>query len=245
MFRSQTITILAVGLLVLLESPTMVAQPPANKGTPLFNGQNFNGWFKYSDDKKVNTEELIQMHPFEKYIIIKGTSPGYLVTDRKYSNYELNFEWRWALDKEDVKRDPAVVPARKSGVLFHIAGEGDLIWPKSIEAVLDFNRAGDLFLIRGFKMALKPERSDRDNNRHFLRSHDGVERALGDWNQGSITCHGKFVSIKVNDTMVMAGREAEFSSGRIALQSEAGEIHFRNITIRPLEGKAVDPEKDE
>lgn len=245
MFRPQTKTILAVGLLVLFLSQTMIAQPPANKGTPLFNGQNFNGWFKFSGDKKVNAEDLIVMHPFEKYIIIKGTSPGYLVTDKKYSNYELKFEWRWALDKDDVKRDPSVAPERKSGVLFHIAGEGDLIWPKSVEAVLDFNRAGDLFLIRGFKMTLKPERIDRSNNRHFLRSHDGVERAVGEWNQGIITCHDKFVTIKVNDALVMAGRESEFSSGRIALQSEAGEIHFRNITMRPLEGKAVDPEKDE
>jgi hypothetical protein len=245
MFRPQTITILAVGLLVLLQSATMVAQPPNKKAVPLFNGQNFNGWYKYSGDKKVNAEDLIVMHPFEKYIILKGTSPGYLATDKRYSNYELNFEWRWALDKEDVKRDPAVLPARKGGVLFHIAGDGDLIWPKSVEAVLDFNRAGDLFLIRGFKMTLKPDRIDRENSRHFLRSHDGVERALGEWNQCTITCHDKFVSIKVNDAMVMAGKEAEFSSGRIALQSEAGEIHFRNITMRPLEGKAVDPEKDE
>jgi len=245
MFRPQTITILAVGLLVLLQSQTMVAQPPAKKGVPLFNGQNFNGWYKFSGDKKVNAEDLIVMHPFEKYIIIKGTSPGYLVTDKKYSNYELTFEWRWTPDKEDVKRDPAVVPARKSGVLVHIAGENDLIWPKSVEAVLDFNRAGDLFLIRGFKMTLKPERIDRSNNRHFLRSHDGVEKPLGEWNQGTVICHDKFVSIKVNDTLVMAGRGSEFSSGRIALQSEAGEIHFRNIMIRQLEGKAVDPEKDD
>ncbi len=245
MFHSQTITILAFGLLILGVAQITVAQPPEKKAVPLFNGQNFNGWYKYSGDKKVNPEDLIVMHPFEKYIILKGTTPGYLATDNKYSNYELNFQWRWALDPEEVKRDPAVTPVRKGGVLFHIAGDGDLIWPKSVEAVLDFNRAGDLFLIRGFKMALKPERIDRSNNRHFLRSHDGVERALGEWNQGTITCHGKFVSIKVNDTMVMAGREAEFSSGRIALLSEAGEIHFRNITMRPLEGKAVDPEKDE
>lgn len=245
MFRLRTIMILTIGVLILSQANTMLAQPPAEKGTPLFNGQNFNGWYKYSGDKKVNAEDLIVMDPFEKYIIIKGTSPGYLVTEKKYGNYELNFEWRWALDKEDVKRDPSVAPSRKSGVLFHIAGEGDLIWPKSLEAVLDFNRAGDLFLVRGFKLTLKPERIDRSNNRHFFRSHDGAERALGEWNQGTITCHGKFISIKVNDSLVMAGKEAEFTSGRIALQSEAGEIHFRNITMRPMEGKPVDPEKDD
>jgi hypothetical protein len=123
--------------------------------------------------------------------------------------------------------------------------EADSIWPKSIQARLDYGRAGDLVLVNGFTLNVNPERKDPENARRFLRSHDGVEKQLGEWNQGTITCHGKFVSIKVNDTMVVAGREAEFISGRIALQSEAGEVHFRNITMRPLEGKPVDPEKDD
>ncbi|MFT3878512.1 MAG: DUF1080 domain-containing protein [Gemmatales bacterium] len=245
MFRPPTITILAVGLLVLLRSPTTVAQPPDKKPVPMFNGQNFNGWYKFSGDKKVNPENLIVMHPFEKYIILKGTSPGYLATDKKYANYELTFEWRWALDPENIQRKAGEIPARKSGVLVHFAGDNDLVWPKSVEAVLDFNRAGDLFLIRGFKLSVKPDRVDRENARHILRSHDGAERPLGEWNQGVITCHGGFISVKVNDALVITGRNAENTSGRIALQSEAGEIHFRNIMMRPLEGKPVDPEKDE
>ena len=245
MFCLRTITIPAVCALMLVQVQLMIAQPPGKQGTPLFNGKNFSGWYKYSADKKVNAEDLIVMDPFEKHIVIKGTGPGYLVTDTRYSNYELKFDWRWALNKENEKEDAAKPRARKSGILFHIAGDGDLIWPKSIQADLQFERAGNMYLINGFKLIVNPERQDRENSRHFLRSHDGLERQLGEWNQGVITCHGKFVSIKVNDTMVMAGRNAEFSSGRIALQSEAGEVHFRNITLRPLEGKPVDPEKDD
>ena len=245
MFCQQTLTILAVVIIVLFPLEKAAAQPANAKGTPMFNGRNYDGWYKFSGDKKVNAEDLITMDPFEKYIIIKGTAPGYLITRKSFGNYEMNFEWRWALPREGTAKDPSTAPDRKSGLLFHINSEEDLIWPKSIQAHLNDGRAGDLMLVKGFKLSLKPERKDRQDARHFLRSHDGVEKPPGEWNQGIITCHGKFVSIKVNDTMVMAGREAETGSGRIALQSEAGEIHFRNITMRPLEGKPVDPEKDD
>ena len=61
MFRLRTIMILAVCLLLLVQSQTMVAQPPAKKGEPLFNGKNFAGWYKFSGDKKVNAEDLISI----------------------------------------------------------------------------------------------------------------------------------------------------------------------------------------
>lgn len=221
------------------------AQPPDAKGKPLFNGVNFNGWYKYSGDKKIDREDIIYMDGFEKFIVMKGASPGYLITEVKYRDYQLNFEWRWSLDKENTKRDPDKRVRRRSGVLFHIDSEGDSIWPKSIQAVLDYEHAGDLRLMSGYALDVNPERKDREAKDLFHRSHDGVEKPVGDWNQGTITCHGKFVSISINGVMVMAGRNASVSNGRIALICDAGEVHFRNILMKRLEGKPVDPEKDD
>ena len=80
------------------------------------------------------------MDPFEKHIIIKGTSPGYLVTERSFSDYQLSLDWRWALRSDNPPNKPigkqADQPQRTSGILFHIAGEADLVWPKSIQADL-------------------------------------------------------------------------------------------------------------
>lgn len=245
MFCVKTTVFLTVCLAGMLTAGTMQAQPPKGQATPLFNGKNFSGWYKYSGDKKVKAEELIMMDPFEKHIVIKGTAQGYLATDLPYSDYELGFEWRWPLgdpDKPLAKPDAEV--KRSSGVLFHIAGEGDSTWPKSVQANLNAGRAGDLYVVNGFKLNANPEFVDPKNTSRLLRSQDGVERPLGEWNSGVITCHGKFVSISINGTRVTAGRDSEFSKGRIALQSDAGEIHFRNLTIKQLEGKPVDPEKD-
>ena len=245
MFRLEWFRISVVCLASVFWCHEGVAQPTGSKGEPMFNGKNFSGWYKFSGDKKINTEELILMDPFEKHIIIKGTGAGYLVTDKKYNNYQLSLEWRWAFDPEKSLSKPDERPKRQSGVLFHIAGEGDLIWPKSILAKLDAGRAGDLQLLKNFKLSVNPERIDRKMSGHFLRSHDGAEKQPGDWNECVITCHGKFISVTINGQMVMAGRESEFSSGRIALQSDTGEIHFRNVFMKPLQGKPVDPEKDD
>lgn len=244
MFCPRTTAFLAVCLVGGCFAEPALAQAPTQNPFPLFNGKNFSGWYKYSGDKKVKAEELIIMDPFEKHIIIKGTAKGYLMTDKPYGDYELSFEWRWALPDRD---KPAVKPEelkRDSGILFHIAGEGDLIWPKSIQIQLQAERAGDLYVLNGFKLNANPERIDPKNKSRLFRLHDGIERPLGEWNSGVLTCHGKFVSMSINGTMVVAGRDPEYTKGRIALQSEAGEIHFRNINMKKLEGKPVDPEKD-
>lgn len=214
------------------------------EGELLFNNKDFTGWFKYTNDKTVDKEKLILKDPFEHHIIIKGTAPGYLITEKMYRNYQLNFEYRWFVHQIEQTEKPLDFEEFRSGVLFHIASEGDAIWHKSIKAQLRPGRAGDLQLLSGFTLNVNPERADTKSKTNFLRSHDGAEKPVSEWNQCTITCHGKFVSISLNGTKVMTARDAEFSRGRIALQSEKGEIHFRNIRLKQLEGKPVDPDKD-
>lgn len=225
-------------------SPLLAQSPTKGPAEKLFNGKNFAGWQKFAGDKRVDVHKLIYTDPFDKHIILTGTAPGYLVTEKAFGNYELSLEWRWHVDHETYAK-PSAMPTRKSGVLFHIAGEADVIWPKSIKAQLAFDRAGDLQLLKDFKLTLSPERLDPKNANTYLRSHDSVEKPLGEWNQCVITCHGPFVSVSINSTLVMTARGAGVTKGRIALQSEAGEIHFRDITMKKLEGKPVDPEKDD
>ncbi|MFO0813406.1 MAG: DUF1080 domain-containing protein [Gemmatales bacterium] len=213
--------------------------------TRLYRGDGFAGWQKFTPQVKNDPHSVITTNRDDpKIIVIKGNSPGYFVTEQQYGNYELNLEYCWYIDREKALEKPEAAPPRKSGVLFHIASEGDSIWPKCIKAQLAFGRAGDLQLLSGYKLTVNEERADPKDKTNFLRSHDGAEKPAGEWNTCTITCHGKFVSIKINDTQVMTARDSQYSRGRIALQSEAGEIHFRNITLKKLEGKPVDPEKD-
>jgi Domain of Unknown Function (DUF1080) len=228
----------------LLPLSAFAQQPGESEGELLFNNKDFSGWLKYTNDKSADKEKLIQKDPFDHHIIIKGTSPGYLITEKMYRNYQLSFEYRWFIHLTEQPVKPLDFNELRSGVLFHIASEGDAIWHKSIKAQLRPERAGDLQVLSGFELNVNSERADPASKSNFLRSHDGVEKPIGEWNQVTITCHGKFVSISINGTKVMTARDAEFSRGRIALQSEKGEIHFRNIRIKQLEGKPVDPDKE-
>jgi hypothetical protein len=232
--------------LTLLISATLFAQPPGDQGPPLlFNNKNFDGWLKYTNNKEVDREKLIQKDAFDHHIIVHGTAPGYLITEKEYRNYELSFEYRWNIHHSGEKAEKPPEPEEcRSGVLFHIGSEGDEIWHKSIKVELRPGRAGDLQLLTGFKMTVNPERKDPKSKTNFLRAHDGAESPPGEWNRVVINCHGKFVSVKFNDVVVMTARDAEVSKGRIAFQSEKGEIHFRNVRLKQLEGKPIDPDLD-
>lgn len=246
MYSHRPVRQIIAGLLILVWCVPLWGQAENRdtKTTVLWPTQNFLGWNKYSPDRQVNVHDLFTMDPVEKYLIIKGTSPGYLVTEKMFSSYELSLEWRWAVDRNTTPEKSEKEPVYHSGVLLHINTEADSIWPKSIQLRLNEGRAGDVALLNGFKLSIHPDYKDDKQKDVFLRRMDGVDQPMGDWNTTTITCHGKFVSVKMNNELVMVGRDSEFTRGRIALQSEAGEIHFRNIKVRQLEGRPVDPEKD-
>src|SRR4051794_36839969 len=74
--------------------------------TPLFNGNNFDGWYIISGQRKKNedTNHLFQIHDgmvhMYKDAEDKSKQPnGYIVTDKEYSNYHLRFEYKWGTKK--------------------------------------------------------------------------------------------------------------------------------------------------
>ena len=141
-------------------------------------------------------------------------------------NYVLRVQWRWGESAKE-KKSP------NSGVFVHVVGE-DKIWPKAVEAQLMADHAGDFWLVDGFKLKVGESRHDPKNVRHYLRTKDDVEKPRGEWNQYEITCKGKTVKLVINDHEVNEGTDAELTKGKILLQSEGSEIHFRNIELKPL-----------
>jgi hypothetical protein len=232
-------------VLPLFITLAQAAQPPGDDVPLLFNNRNFDGWLKYTSDKDTDKEKLIQKHGFDHHIIIAGNAPGYLITEKDYRNYELSLEYRWNIHHDGEKAEKPPEPEEcRSGILFHIASEGDAIWPKCIKVELRPGRAGDLQLLSGFKLTVGEAQHDPKSKTNFFRAHDGAESPLGEWTRVVIRCHGKYVSVLFNDVKVMTARDSEVSRGRIAFQSEKGEIHFRNVRLKPLEGKPVDPDID-
>lgn len=208
----------AVGYSVALDQPIL-----------LFNGKDLTGWRPFVDPRnKVDAKEVWSV--VDGAIRCEGQVNGYLITEEEYENYELTLEWRWG---------SKVHTGRNSGVFVHVTGP-DQIWPKGVEAQLMAGRAGDFWLVGGFKLKIDDARRDPATPRHYFHLKDGVEKPLGEWNHYRILCDGGLVRLTVNGVLQNEGTEAEATKGRILLQSEGAEIWFRNIQLTRV--KATTPE---
>ena len=110
-----------------------------------------------------------------------------------------------------------------SGVLLHMAPK-DKIWPDSIQLQLHRPAAGSIF----------PSGDGKSENTLGVRD---LSVELTKWNKCTIVSRGGKMTVEVNGKKVGEVTGCSPSRGRIALQSEGSEIHFRNIWIRKLKPK--------
>jgi hypothetical protein len=224
---------LIIGVLLALALATGVAGQAASDGqggdrrmgreVRLFNGRDFSGWTHHLADPSVKREDVWSIDPDRGLLICRGEPAGYLRTVADYTNFVLKLEWRWS---------PVTRKAGNSGVLLRVVGS-DKVWPRSVEAQLQSGSAGDFWLIDDARLETPAERIDQRTPRHRLRARTS-EKPVGEWNQYEITCDGDRISLKVNGELVNVGTGAEVVPGKIALQSEGAEIHFRNIRLIPI-----------
>jgi Domain of Unknown Function (DUF1080) len=233
-------TLMTLTSVAVLATVGRAADDPASGFKPLFNGRDLTGWRIFlrnnadNNQTKTFTVENGEIH-------CTGQPNGYVITDKEYGDYVLRVQWRF----------PGM--PGNSGVFVHVSGP-DTIWPRGVEAQLQSGRAGDFWLVEGFKLKIASERDPR-NERHYARIGDkfvkaerkdkqgrdlydivgkSVEKPVGEWNQYEITCQGDTIKLVVNGQLVNEGTQAEASKGKILLQSEGAPIVFRNVEIKML-----------
>ncbi|MCS6866962.1 MAG: DUF1080 domain-containing protein [Gemmataceae bacterium] len=196
--------------------------------TPLFDGKSFNGWDFYVQDGKSSkrTDGQQTWSIKDGIIYCTGKPNGYMVTQKEFGDYILKLKWRFPADSK----------GGNSGVLLHV--QDDKFWPTSVEAQLFAGRAGDFWLIYPpeVKLEVDPKRQDPKQPRHYFRieTKEPVEKKFGEWNQYEITCKGGDITLVVNGLLVNEGKNGSLKKGRIALQAEGAEIHFKDIEIKSL-----------
>ncbi|MDG2149654.1 MAG: DUF1080 domain-containing protein [Planctomycetota bacterium] len=156
----------------------------------------------------------------EGALLCEGQPIGYLRTRERFTNYELELEWRF---------DPEL-GAGNSGVLLRVIGE-DKVWPKSIESQLHAGNAGDLWNIESFGMAADLSRT---SGRRTTRRAPSSEKPLGEWNHSRITLDRGRLEVVVNGVVQNTATWCDEVPGYIALQSEGAPIQFRNVVLTPL-----------
>jgi hypothetical protein len=227
-------------LCLLFAAPAAFASGP---GTPLFNGRDLTGWIVHSRDAAAPSPWSVA----DGVIKCTGMPAGYIRTTGRHQDYHLTVEWRWT--------GPALPPDsqgrprnRNSGVLLHTQ-EPDNVWPKSIEAQLMENNAGDFWCIGGVdtaehaavrEKALAAAGADEEArkraaaNRRLPRRLDSSEKPAGEWNTYDIICRGDTVTLRVNGVEQNRVTGLTVREGHICLQSEGAPIEFRNVKLVPL-----------
>ena len=186
--------------------------------TRLFNGKDLTGWTAFlQDDGKMEDVWRVE----DGILICKGNPIGYIRTQADFTNYVLKLEWRF---------NPATRQAGNSGVLLRVIGE-DKVWPRSVEAQLQSGNAGDFWNIDKFPMKVVEERTQGRNTK---KTHFAEKPIIGQWNEYEIIVNGGDVTLNVNDETLNRAWEVMETPGKIALQSEGAEIHFRNIRLVPI-----------
>lgn len=181
----------------------------------LWNGKDFEGWTRFIPEKDVDVNTVWMVK--EGLLHCTGSPNGYIRTNNNYADYELTVEWRWPAE------------AGNSGVLLHMS-EPDVVWPKSIEAQLMSENAGDFWVIGGTSIKELTDPSER----RIEKKEPSSENQPGEWNTYKIICQGDRIELRVNDVLQNTGTEATVQSGKICLQSEGKPIEFRAIYLQPL-----------
>jgi len=215
-------TIVGLSLFALVGCQGMLSSGSGDKKEMLWNGRDFTGWVRYVPDATVDVNDIWRIRGGAIYC--KGVPNGYIRTEKKYKNYHLHLEWRWAEEPTN------------SGVLLHAQGP-EKVWPLCIECQLMAGKAGDFVLIGG--PGITVDGVDRQNaEKQFVvvdKKASTSEKPAGQWNSYDIHCKGGAIRCYVNDVLQNEGTDATLTSGWICLQSEGSPIEFRNIYILPAE----------
>lgn len=182
-------------------------------------------WMAFSETEATQLEDVWTITP--ESIVCKGAPRGYLRTEQDFTDFVLQFDWRWPQDRPG-----------KGGVLLRMTGS-DKIWPKSLEAQINAGDAGDFWGLGGFRLAGPAERMKTLESPQLgtlvnLKKTEPGERAAGQWNHYEVIARGGQVTLKVNGKEVNKTSSCDVVPGKICLTAEGTEIHFRNVKIRDL-----------
>jgi hypothetical protein len=223
----QLVTFGVALLLVTVTSTNAAAQRAPGPWTPLVTDAALTGWHNYS-----TPGQPVAGWAVENGILIRTGPGGDLTTDKQYTNFEFELEWK-------------VEAGGNSGIIYRIdhAGERSYISGPEFQILDDaVHRDGrNPLTSAGANYALHP-------------APRGVVKVAGEWNSVRLVVNGSHVEHWLNGQKVVeyelgsadweARRKAsKFANaeqygratrGHLALQDHGDRVCFRNVRIREL-----------
>jgi hypothetical protein len=244
--------------------PAVPARAPGTDGwTPLFNGQDLDGWYTFLQRSGRGAAERSGyvsienglLHIMGRDVPAENVESGYLSTLAEFENVRIRVEYKWG-----VKRfAPRLENKRDNGLLYYVGGD-DKVWPRCVECQIQETDTGDVFFLggtRGIQGTLPGNGGGgfprlitgatgpaQPTSARLLK--DGDFEKLDDWNTVEVIAHGNRATHLVNGRIVNllqnlehadpqnAGQFVTLSKGRIAIEIEFAEIWYRRIEVKPL-----------
>ncbi len=198
----------------------------------------------------------------ETILRISGEYYGALISKKPYYNYHLRFQVKWGEQKWDPRkeksRDSGLLyhsigePGVEYWRTWMLSQEFQVMeghmgdyWPQARSAtdIRAFAREGTINAIADHNQPFLPFGYGTQNGFHCLRSQN-AELPNGRWNTLELICFDDMAFHIVNGVVVMElcrsryiqnGNEVPLLRGKLQLQSEAAEVFYKNIEIRPLD----------
>jgi Domain of Unknown Function (DUF1080) len=209
-----------------------VAQTPAPAQVPqfvdMFNGKDLSGWVNVNTDP--DTWKIR-----DGMVIDSGRPIGVMCSEKEYENFILHIEWMhmeaggnsgvfvWSDGKPDER---SRLP---NGVEVQML---ELAWPdlniRNGVRPPDAYVHGELFGVGGVKTTPDNPRGERS------MSIENRAKGKGEWNTYDVVAVDGTIKLAVNGKFVNGISGSTKRKGRFCLESEGGEIHFRNMRVLEL-----------
>ena len=233
-----TALMLAVPLLLPLAGASQQANPgPSPRFVEMFNGKDLSGWVN------INTEpDTWKIR--DGMVICSGRPIGVMCSEKQYENFVLHIEWMhleaggnsgvfvWSNAKPDER---SRLP---NGVEVQML---ELAWPdlntRNGVRPPDAYVHGELFGVGGVKTTPDNPRGERS------MSIENRAKGKGEWNTYDVVAVDGTIKLSVNGKFVNGITRSTQKKGYFCLESEGGEIHFRNMRILELSPGVTTPEQ--
>ena len=228
---------LAIGVVLAGIIPFAVAGQSAPQFRDLFNGKDLTGW--------VNVNTNPDTWKFRDGLLICSGRPlGVLCSEKQYENFVLHIEW---MHMEPGGNSGVFVwsdsrPGEKSrlpnGVEVQML---ELEWPNlnvrnGVTPPVAYVH-GELFGVGGVKTTPDNPRGERS------MSFENRALGRGQWNTYDVVAVDGVIKLAVNGKFVNGISRSTQKKGYFCLESEGGEIHFRNIRVLELPPGITTPEQ--
>ena len=208
----------------------VVQQSLAQTPIHLFNGQNLDGWYAYTNESG-KVDDASKIFSVENNMIrLYGKNAGYLMSLQTFRDFKIIIKFRWNLDSSFIRK----MNNKNSGVMYLVPlATKDTLWPKGIQFQIKEGHTGDFILLKDVTLNVNNKTEGPGKSVVVDRTEDAAN-PIGEWNVLSITKTNNEIKQELNGKLVNLGRDPSVSEGRVLLMYEGFPIDFKQIEIEKL-----------